>query len=245
MALIIFFCIFVFKNIKNNISLFLITKSKHNMGTFIFIAIAVFIIAVIISVIFKNSKEKDFEKQFPEDVIKSKKTYKGSLTLYTDQTEEKTILRYFLSGKINTLPGFISNNELIVGKTVILFDTIRKKLAIIKNIEKAEGVRTIPFSDVISLQPVQISNTKVISRGKVLPISIAEYSWTGGKTKTLKKIEHVYIEIKYKVQDCEMAYKLTYHEGPSNGDSKDYDKIIRATNIDINKINSIIAHHLN
>ena len=157
------------------------------MGTFIFIAIAVFIIAAIISVIFKNSKEKEFEKQFPEDVIKSKKTYKGSLTLYTDQTEEKTILRYFLSGKINTLPGFISNNELIVGKTVILFDTIRKKLAIIKNIEKAEGVRTIPFSDVISLQPVQISNTKVISRGKVLPISIAEYSWTGGKTKTLKK----------------------------------------------------------
>ena len=63
--------------------------------------------------------------------------------------------------------------------------------------------------------------------------------------KTQKKIEHVYIEIKYKVQDCEMAYKLTYHEGPSNGDSKDYDKIIRATNIDINKINSIIAHHLN
>ncbi len=213
------------------------------MGTFVLIAIAVFLVAGFINFIINKNKQGEFEKNLSSDIIKSKQLY-SDFTLYKDQQEEKTIIRFFIGGKTYTIAGFIPDDELKVHNTLVLFDKIRKKMAIMKDIRKYGYVIVIPFSDIISLQPVQVSNTKVISRGKVLPISKTEYSWAGGRTKTLKKIESVYIEIKYRVGEDEMSYKLTYHEGYSNGDSKDYDKIIRATNIHINKINHIIASHL-
>ena len=68
----------------------------------ILIAVLLFIIAVFVSFIFNKKKEKQYEANFDEDVLKTKKDYKGSLNRYVNLREGKTILRYFPSGKTNT-----------------------------------------------------------------------------------------------------------------------------------------------
>ena len=61
----------------------------------ILIAVLLFIIAVFVSFIFNKKKEKQYEANFDEDVLKTKKDYKGSLNRYVNLREGKTILRYF------------------------------------------------------------------------------------------------------------------------------------------------------
>ena len=69
------------------------------MSTFILIAIILFIVSTIIGYVINKKKEIKSEKGFSEEVIKTKKLYKGSLTRYTDRNEETTILRYFTRNK--------------------------------------------------------------------------------------------------------------------------------------------------
>ena len=77
------------------------------MGTFIFIIIVLFFASAIIAFIFNKKKEKEYEKNLPEEILKTKKMHGGLLFSYINQKEGKTILRYFISKKVFTLENFI------------------------------------------------------------------------------------------------------------------------------------------
>ncbi len=207
--------------------------------TTIIIIFILFIIAAIVMFVFNKSKEKAYENTLSEDVLKTKKIYKGSLTRYIDNKEEKTILRYFISKKTNTLSDFIPTKDMQVGKSLILFDKNRRKVAIIRDIEN-HGVSTvIPFSDIISLQPVEISKKKRVTRGGISPISIKGYRWVSSTTRTLKQVERVYIEIRYKAYGKEKIFELNIFEGLSYEDGKEYSKVVDKVNNVINVFHEI------
>ena len=211
------------------------------MGTFILIVVVLFIIVFLVSFVSNKKKEKKYEKIFNEDVIKTKKLYKGSLTRYIIPNEGKTILRYFTSGKTNTIKDFTPDDEILVNNCLILFDEQRKKVSIIHDINKHGITTVIPFSDIISLEPIEISKTKKVTRGGISPIAINGYRWASVTTKNLKQIERVYIEIKYKVYNKENICDVTVFNGISYEDRGDYSRIVEEVNRIINKIHDIVT----
>ena len=211
------------------------------MGTFILIVVVLFIIVLLAGFVSNKNKEKKYEKIFTKDVIKTKKLYKGSLTRYIIPSEEKTILRYFISGKTNTIKDFIPDDEILVNNGLILFDRQRRKMSIIQDINKHGITTTIPFSDIISLEPIEISKTKKITRGGISPIAINGYRWASVTTKNLKQIERVYIEIKYKAYNKENTCDVTVFNGISYEDRGDYSLIVEEVNRIINKIHDTVT----
>ena len=211
------------------------------MGTFILIVVVLFIIVLLAGFVSNKNKEKKYEKIFTKDVIKTKKLYKGSLTRYIIPSEEKTILRYFISGKTNTIKDFIPDDEILVNYGLILFDRQRRKMSIIQDINKHGITTTIPFSDIISLEPIEISKTKKITRGGISPIAINGYRWASVTTKNLKQIERVYIEIKYKAYNKENTCDVTVFNGISYEDRGDYSLIVEEVNRIINKIHDTVT----
>ena len=207
----------------------------------ILIAVLLFIIAVFVSFIFNKKKEKQYEANFDEDVLKTKKDYKGSLNRYVNLREGKTILRYFPSGKTNTLNGFTPDDDLIVNRHLILFDNHRKIMAIIKDIRNHGLTTSIPFKDIISLQPVEISKKKKVTRGGISPISIKGYRWASSTTRIIKEIDRVYIEIKYHAFNKEKSYELVVFDGILYEDRSKYYDIVEEVNTVINKILSTVA----
>ena len=211
------------------------------MKTFILIAVAIFFVSVITGFIYNKKKEKKYEEGLPEDVVKTKKLYKGSVVRYVFQEEGKTIVRYFLSGRTNTLKDFVPNDEILINKSLILFDKKREKVAIIRDIENHGSTQIIPFDRVISLQPVEVSKRKKVTRGCISPISIGGYRWASVTTKNLKQIERIYIEIKYRAYDKDNTYEITVFDGISYEDQSKYTHIVDEVNKVINKFHTIIA----
>lgn len=211
------------------------------MGNIILIVVLLFIFSVVIAFIVNKKKEKAYENKMPEDVVKTKKVYKGSLICYINNKDEKTILRYFTSKVTNTIPDFVPNDEVLVNNSLILFDEKRGKIAIIQSIRKHGITQIIPFSDIISLEPVEISKQKKITRGGISPISIKGYRWASSTTKMLKQIERVYIEIKYRAYDQEKTCEITIFDGISYEDRSDYTKIVEEVNTIINKFHEVVA----
>lgn len=211
------------------------------MGTIFVIAIALFLIAAIVAFVLNKNKEKKYEGSLSEDIVKTKKLYKGSMACYIDSNDCKTILRYFVSGKTNTLADFIPSDEILVNNCLILFDEHRKKLSIIQDIRKHGMTKTLLFSDVQSLEPVEISKTKKVTRGGISLISIGGYRWASSTTKMLKQIERVYIEIKYNAYNQEKTFELPIFDGISYNDRDDYAKVVETVNSIINKFHDIIS----
>ena len=211
------------------------------MGTFILAAIIIFFGSAFVAAVINKIKEKKFEKGFFQEVVKTKKTYKGSLTRYTDKTGSKTYLRYFISGKMNTLTDFITTDEIIVNNYLVLFDEQHKKLAIIKDFTNHGVITTMNFSDLISLEPVEISTTKKVTRGGISPIAICGYRWASVTTKMLKEVERIYIEIKYNAHEKKQSYELTVFDGFVKEDVSEYKKIVTRVNETINKFHDVIA----
>lgn len=209
----------------------------------IFIIIVAFIISVIIAVVLNKNKEKKFENSLSEAEIKTKKNYKGSITRYVNEESGKTILRYFTSGKTNTISDFTPTEDILVGNCLILFDEHRKKISIINDIRKHGHIETVPFSDVVSLQPVEISKTKKVTRGGISPIAIAGYRWASVTTRSMKEIQRVYIEIKYNGYNKENTYEIPIFDGISYEDRSSYEKVVEKVNIVINKFHDIIARN--
>ena len=210
------------------------------MGTIIVIIIVLFIIASLVGLVINKRKENNYEDHLTDDVIKTKKLYKGSVARYIDIKESKTILRYFTSGKTNTLMDFIPSDEILIGNCLIYFDEQRKKISIIQDIRKHGTSKTMFFSDVISLQPVEISKTKKVTRGGVSPISVNGYRWVSSSTKMLKQIERIYIEIRYKAYNQENTYDVTVFDGITYEDRDSYTKVVEKVNETINKFHEII-----
>lgn len=211
------------------------------MATFLLIALVLFFISVIIGFIFNKKKEKAFEASLPDEVLKTKKFYKGSITRYVNQDECKTIIRYFVSKKTNTLTDFVPNDEILVHKSLVLFDKKREKVAIIPNIDEHGVTKIIPFSDIISLQPVEIAKNKKVTRGGICPITIGGYLWASSTTKMLKQIERVYVELKYRAYGKEQTFDIGIFDGITYSDRNNYANIIDEVNTVINKFHTVIA----
>jgi len=211
------------------------------MGTFILICLVLFVIATFIMFVFNKRKEKRYEEGLTKDVLKTKKLYKGRIARYVNQDEEKTIIRYFISGKTNTLNDFIPCDEILVNNCLVLFDKQRQKICIIKDINNHSTFKSFHFSDIISLQPVEISKTKKITRGGISPISIGGYRWASVTTKRVREVERVYIEIKFKAYDKEQTYDLPVFDGLTYHDRDKYSAIVETVNTTINKFHNIIA----
>ncbi len=79
--------------------------------------------------------------------------------------------------------------------------------------------KTIAFSDIISLQPMEVSKTKKVTRGGISPISIKGYRWASSTTKILRQIERIYIEVKYHAYNQEKTFELPIFDGISYNDS--------------------------
>lgn len=211
------------------------------MTTFLLIAFVIFFISVIIGFIFNKKKEKAFEASLPDEVLKTKKLYKGRLSRYVNHVEVKTIIRYFVSKKTNTLTDFVPDDEMLVHKCLILFDKKREKVAIIPNIDEHGVTTVIPFSDIISLQPVEIAKNKQVTRGGISPISIGGYRWASVSRKTLKQIERVYVELKYHAYGKEHIFDINVFDGITYSDRSNYANIIDEVNTVINKFHTVIA----
>lgn len=56
------------------------------MGTFI--VIVLFLASAVVAFVINKRKEKEYERDLPEIVLKSKKTYEGSLNSYVDNQRE-------------------------------------------------------------------------------------------------------------------------------------------------------------
>ena len=208
----------------------------------ILIAVLLFIIAVIVSFIFYKKKEKQYEANLDKDVLKTKKVYKGLINRYVNLREGKTILRYFQSGKTNTLSGFTPDDDLIVNSHLLLFDKNRKIMVIIKDIRNHGVPISIPSKDFISLQPVVISKKKKVTRGGISPISIKGYRWASSTTRIMKEIDRVYIEIKYHAFNKEKSYELVVFDGILlDEDRRKYEHIVEEVNTVINKILSTVG----
>lgn len=211
------------------------------MGYFIFVVVILFFGSALIAAIINGKKQKEYENDLPESAVKNQKLYKGSMTMYVVEEENKTILRYFVSRKTNILADFIPHDEISVKNCLVLFDKERKKIAIVKDIRNHGTIITINFSDVISLQPVEISKRKKVTRGGISPISIAGYRWASTSTRMLKEVARVYIELKYKKYDKEFVYEIDVFDGLTYEDRDSYEKIVDKVNSVINKLHDIIA----
>ena len=211
------------------------------MNTFIIIVLVLFFISVIIGFINNKKKEKSFEADLPDKVLKTKKLYKGSMARYVNQDECKTILRYFISKRTNTLSDFVPDDEILVNKCLVLFDKNRKKVAIIKDVTEHSATTIIQFSDIISLQPVEIAKNKKVTRGGICPISIGGYRWASVTTKMLKQIKRVYVELKYRAYGKGQVFEIPIFDGLSYSDSDKYEKIVEEVNTVINKFHTIIT----
>ena len=77
------------------------------MGYFIFVVVILFFGSALIAAIINRKKQKEYENDLPESAVKNQKLYKGSMTMYVVEEENKTILRYFVSRKTNILADFI------------------------------------------------------------------------------------------------------------------------------------------
>lgn len=212
------------------------------MGTFIFIIIVLFFASAIIAFIFNKKKEKEYEKNLPEEILKTKKMHGGLLFSYINQKEGKTILRYFISKKVFTLENFIPTYDYLLKNCLVLFDENHKILSIIQDIETPGEIITIPFCDVISLQPVEISKSKKVTRGGISPITIMGYRWISVSTKRIKEISRTYIEMKYKAQGQEKNIKLNVFNGQTDATSWKYESIVDLVNDFINRFNKIVAN---
>lgn len=212
------------------------------MGTIIIIIIVLFIIASLIGFVFNKRKEMKYEDHLTEEVIKTKKLYKGSIARYIDNNDSQTIIRYFTSGKTNTLMDFIPSDEILIGNCLIFFDGQRKKISIIQDIRKHGTSKTLLFSDIVSLQPVEISKNKKVTRGGISPISVNGYRWVSSSTKILKQIERIYIEIRYKAYNQEKTYDITVFDGITYEDRDNYEKVVEKVNEIINRFHEIIIN---
>ena len=211
------------------------------MSTFILIALLLFFGSAVIAFIINKKKENAFESALTDEVAKSKKLYKGSLSVYTDNTEEKTILRFFVSKRSYQVDAFIPSDEIMVNDSLFLFDKKRKKLAIIESVKNHKPIRTILFSDIMSLQPVEISKQKKVTRGGISPISVAGYRWASSTTRMQKQVERVYIDLKYKVYGKDNSYEIEVYNGIVYEDWNSYDKIVTRVNTIINEFHDIIV----
>ena len=211
------------------------------MGTFLLIGILLFIIASFVFFVFNKVKEKKYEENLAEDILKTKKIYKGRIARYINTKAGNTIIRYFISGKTNTINDFIPSDEIFVKNCLILFDEHQKKISIIKNISEHGTIKSLHFSDIISLQPVEISKTKKITRGGISPISVGGYRWASVSTKRVKEVERVYIELKYKAYGNEQTYDIPVFVGLTYKDRDKYSAIVEKVNFIINKFHNIVS----
>ena len=211
------------------------------MGTFLLIGILLFIIASFVFFVFNKVKEKKYEENLAEDILKTKKIYKGRIARYINIKAGNTIIRYFISGKTNTINDFIPSDEIFVKNCLILFDEHQKKISIIKNISEHGTIKSLHFLDIISLQPVEISKTKKITRGGISPISVGGYRWASVSTKRVKEVERVYIEMKYKAYGNEQTYDIPVFVGLTYKDRDKYSAIVEKVNFIINKFHNIVS----
>ena len=211
------------------------------MGTIIISVIVLFILASLIAFVSNKNKEKKFEQSITDAVAKTKKIYYGSLNRYIDYDQNKTILRYFPSGKMNTLADFIPTDEILANHSLVLFDDQRKKIAILPDIRKHGITTTMLYSDIISLQPVEVSKNKKVTRGGISPIAVAGYRWASSTTKMLKQIEHIYVDIRYKAYGKESSSTITFFDGISYEDRAAYEKIVAQVSQFINDFHDIVV----
>lgn len=211
------------------------------MGTFIFIVIVLFFVSAVVSFVFNKRKEKEYERNFPEAVLKTKKVYEGSLSTYVSSEEKKTIFRYFLTKKTYVIENFVPTNEILIKKCLVLFDENRRRLCIVQDVTTNGTIITIPFSDVISLQPIEISKSRKITQGGISPITVCGYIWISAKTKNLKEVSRIYIKLRYKVGSQENAVEINVFDGITNEKMWRYDWLVEDVNTFINDFNKIVA----
>lgn len=211
------------------------------MGTFIFIVIVLFFVSAIVAFVFNKRKEKKFERDLPEAVLKTKKVYEGSLICYVNHQEEKTILRYFITKRTSIIENFVPTNEILIKKCLVLFDENRRVLCIVQDVTTQGAIITIPFSDVISLQPIEVSRSKKITQGGISPITLCGYIWISTKTKNLKEVSKIYIKLRYKVGSQEHDVDINVFNGITNEKMWRYEWLVDDVNTFINDFNKIVA----
>lgn len=211
------------------------------MGTFIFIVIVLFFVSAVVAFVINKRKEKEYEKDLPEAVLKSKKMYEGSLNSYVNDQEEKTILRYFISKQTYTIENFIPTNEILIKYCLVLFDEQRERLSIVQDVTTPRAIITIPFSDVISLQPIEVSKSKKVTEGGISPITICGYRWISVRTKNLKEVSKISIKLRYKSGHQESSVDINVFNGITNEKMWRYESIVEEVNAFINEFNKIVA----
>lgn len=211
------------------------------MGTFIFIVIVLFFVSAVVAFVINKRKEKEYEKDLPEAVLKSKKTYEGSLNSYVNDQEEKTILRYFISKQTYTIENFIPTNEILIKYCLVLFDEQRERLSIVQDVTTPGAIITIPFSDVISLQPIEVSKSRKVTEGGISPITICGYRWISVRTKNLKEVSKISIKLRYKSGHQESSVDINVFSGITNEKMWRYESIVEEVNAFINEFNKIVA----
>lgn len=211
------------------------------MGTFIFIVIVLFFVSAVVAFVINKRKEKEYEKDLPEAVLKSKKMYEGSLNSYVNNQEEKTILRYFISKQTYTIENFIPTNEILIKYCLVLFDEQRERLSIVQDVTTPRAIITIPFSDVISLQPIEVSKSRKVTEGGISPITICGYRWISVRTKNLKEVSKISIKLRYKSGHQESSVDINVFSGITNEKMWRYESIVEEVNAFINDFNKIVA----
>lgn len=211
------------------------------MGTFIFIVIVLFFLSAVVGFVLNKRKEKEYERNFSEAVLKTKKVYEGSLNCYVSCQEDKTILRYFFTKKTYIIENFVPTNEILIKKCLVLFDENRRKLCIVQDVTTHGKIVTIPFSDVISLQPIEVSKSRKITQGGISPITICGYIWISTTTKNLKEVSKIYIKLRYKVGSQENEVEINIFNGITNEKMWRYEWLVEDVNTFINDFNKIVA----
>ena len=195
------------------------------MGTFIFIVIVLFFVSAVVAFVINKRKEKEYEKDLPEAVLKSKKMYEGSLNTYVNDQEEKTILRYFINRKTFTIENFIPTKEILIKYCLVLFDEQRERLSIVQDVTTPRAIITIPFSDVISLQPIEVSKSRKVTEGGISP----------------KEVSKISIKLRYKSGHQESSVDINVFSGITNEKMWRYESIVEEVNAFINDFNKIVA----
>lgn len=214
------------------------------MGNFIVAALLIFFISAIIAAIVNKKKEKEWERNLPENVRKTKKLYKGSLNLYKDKAQNKTILRYFVSRKVFELADFLPSSELLLKEYLFLFDQKQKVLTIVDGITTHKSLKTIPFNDLISLEPVVVSKSKIVTRGGITPFEIGGYRMASITKKRLREISKAYVDITYKSKYGKGVYSVTLFDGSVTTETKRYESIYDDIELFISTLCNRISQNL-
>lgn len=177
-------------------------------------------------IILTITRKRKFEKGLSEATRKSRKLL-GSASLYIDQTNKQTIIRYDIANKHFTVLGFLAQEILKAGESYLLLDHENKKLCTCSN-ETTPPIRPtkIPFYTITNIELLQKGKSKTRTGGGISPISIAGYRVISVTKRRLYEVEHILLRISYTEFDKQRHCDVTVFRGLIETKKSKYERII-------------------